>query len=114
MKPSFLRLPHMNQRIAGLLALIFAGVLAYPATAADAVIGQTLAKRWCASCHIVASDQQRGSTQAPPFSAVANKPGFDETKLAFFLLEPHPKMPDMNLSRDEAANLAAYIAKQGK
>jgi hypothetical protein len=29
--------------------------------------------------------------------------------LAFFLLDPHPKMPDMALSRREADDLAAYI-----
>ena len=34
--------------------------------------------------------------------------------LALFLLSPHPKMPDMNLSRNEAADLAAYIKSQGK
>jgi hypothetical protein len=61
---------------------------------------------------VVASDQKRGNTQAPPFSAIAKKPGFDETKIAFFLLAPHPKMPDMNLSRGEAADLAAFIATQ--
>jgi hypothetical protein len=32
--------------------------------------------------------------------------------LAYFLLSPHPRMPDMNLSRSEAADLAAYIARQ--
>jgi hypothetical protein len=32
--------------------------------------------------------------------------------LAFFLLTPHPRMPDMNLSRSEAADLAAYIMMQ--
>jgi hypothetical protein len=26
------------------------------------------------------------------------------------LLDPHPKMPDMGLSRSDAADLAAYIA----
>ena len=31
-------------------------------------------------------------------------------RLTFFLLDPHPKMPDMALSRAEAADLAAYIA----
>jgi hypothetical protein len=30
--------------------------------------------------------------------------------LAFFLLDPHPKMPDMALTRAEAADLAAYIS----
>jgi hypothetical protein len=63
---------------------------------------------------VVASDQQRGSTQAPPFSAIAKKRGLDAAKLALYLLLPHPRMPDMNLSRSEAADLAAYIARQGK
>jgi hypothetical protein len=40
---------------------------------------------------------------------LAAKPDFDVAKLAFFLLDPHPKMPDMSLSRTEAADLAAYI-----
>jgi mono/diheme cytochrome c family protein len=29
--------------------------------------------------------------------------------VAFFLLDPHPKMPNFPLSRSEAADLAAYI-----
>jgi mono/diheme cytochrome c family protein len=34
--------------------------------------------------------------------------------LAFFLLDPHPKMPSFPLSRAEAADLAAYIASLRK
>ena len=96
----------------GLLSLLFAAGLVGEGFAADARKGETLAKRWCATCHVVASDQKRGTTQSPPFSAVAKRPGFDETKLAYFLLTPHPRMPDMNLSRSEAADLAAYIGTQ--
>ena len=92
-----------------LLLTAAAGTGAY---AADAFKGEALAKRWCATCHIVASDQQRGTTQAPPFSAVANKPDFNERTLAYFLLTPHPRMPDMNLTRNEAADLAAYVKTQ--
>lgn len=102
----------MNRTIAGLLSSLFVVALANAAAAADAGNGEKLAKRWCAACHVVASDQRSGNTQAPPFSAIAKKPGFDEAKLAFFLLVPHPKMPDMSLSRSEAADLAAYIARQ--
>lgn len=80
------------------------------ARAADAAQGEVLAKRWCAACHIVASDQTAGNTQAPPFSAIASRQDFDAGKLALFLLDPHPKMPDMSLTRAEAADLAAYIA----
>jgi mono/diheme cytochrome c family protein len=96
-----------------MLSFIALAALSSAAVAADAANGGTLAKRWCAACHVVASDQQSGSTQAPPFSTIADKLGFDPGKLALFLLEPHPKMPNMNLSRPEAADLAAYIATQG-
>ena len=79
-----------------------------PAAAADARKGETLAKRWCATCHVVAADQQVGTTQSPAFSTIAHNPEFNEAMLALFLLNPHPRMPDMNLSRSEAADLAAY------
>jgi mono/diheme cytochrome c family protein len=49
-------------------------------------------------------------TQAPTFASVAKRPGFDAARIAFFLLDPHPKMPNMALSRDEAADIAAYLA----
>ena len=104
----------MKNATAALLSLILFAALATPASAADARNGERLAERWCATCHVVAADQARGNTQAPPFSEVAKVPGFNEQKLAFFLLLPHPKMQDMNLSRNEAADLAAYIARQGR
>jgi mono/diheme cytochrome c family protein len=104
----------MSRIIAALLLFMATAMLSTAASAADAANGQTLAKRWCAACHVVASDQQNGNTQAPPFSAIAAKSGFNAALLALFLLTPHPKMPDMNLSREEAADLAAYIASQGK
>ena len=79
--------------------------------AADPDDGEKLARRWCASCHVVAPDQARASTEAPPVATIARTPAFSREKLAFFLLEPHPKMPSMGLSRQEASDLADYIAK---
>lgn len=102
----------MTRRIRVLLILVGMMLLTGAAGAADAVKGEAMARRWCATCHVVAPDQSRGSTQAPPFSAIAKTPDFDAGKLALFLLLPHPRMPDMNLSRDEAADLAAYIERQ--
>ena len=92
--------------------LIATCVFVSAAQAADADNGGRLAQRWCAACHIVAPGQQQGSTDVPPFKAIAQRPDFDEKQVAFFLLDPHPKMPDMGLTRNEAADLAAYIAKQ--
>ena len=104
----------MSRIISGLLLLIAVTALPQAALAADAANGERLAKRWCAACHVVATDQKSGNTQVAPFSAVAKVPGFDTAKLALYLLLPHPKMPDMNLTRSEAADLTAYIVSQGR
>jgi len=82
--------------------------------AADPANGERLARQWCSACHVVASDQQRANADAPSFAAVAKKPGFSKEKLAFFLLDPHPKMPDMALTRREAADISEYVAKLGR
>lgn len=83
--------------------------------AADAYNGAGLAHRWCEACHVVAATQTRTSTDgAPPFATVAAQTNFDAAKIALFLLDPHPKMPDMSLTRTEAADLAAYIGSLAK
>ena len=41
-------------------------------------------------------------------------PNFTPEKFAFFLLDPHPKMPNLELSRGEAVNIAAYIGSLAK
>jgi mono/diheme cytochrome c family protein len=92
--------------------LISIAILTDMALGADAQKGEILAKRWCAACHVVSPDQQQGTAQAPPFSSIASRPDFNETTVAYFLLTPHPRMPDMNLSRAEATDLAAYIKLQ--
>jgi mono/diheme cytochrome c family protein len=81
--------------------------------AADPQHGGELARRWCAACHVVTPSQQSGADMVPSFQSIARRPGFNARALAFFLLDPHPKMPDMALSRREADDLAAYIASLG-
>ena len=72
--------------------LMLAAVLGItPAFAADPNNGERLAHRWCAPCHVVASSQRVPTGEAPPFATIATKPDFDSAKLAFFLLDPHPK-----------------------
>jgi len=102
----------MNRIVSALFSAALLASFPLTAPAADARKGETLARRWCAACHVVASDQQRGTVQAPPFSTIAKKADFNETALAYFLLTPHPRMPDMSLTRSEAADLAAYIKTQ--
>ncbi len=82
------------------------------ALAADAANGARIADRWCASCHVVRPDQPRASADVPPFSAIAAKYP-DIAPLTAFLGAPYPRMPAMALSRDEIADLVAYIRTQG-
>jgi hypothetical protein len=37
--------------------------------------------------------------------------GFDAAKIALSLLDPHPKIPDIGLSRSDAAELAAILRR---
>ncbi|MFT4275435.1 MAG: cytochrome c [Rhodopseudomonas sp.] len=94
----------------GLSLMLIAGTS--PSLAADAQNGETLATRWCTGCHVVSDEQRKGSDMAPSFAAIASQPNFNEERLAFFLLEPHPKMANMALSRSDTKDLAAYIAGQ--
>jgi mono/diheme cytochrome c family protein len=87
--------------------LLASSVVAY---GADPQHGLALGKRWCASCHVVSPEQQRASADVPPFATIARSPNFDAKQLAYFLLNPHPKMPDLPLSRTAADDIAAYIA----
>ena len=95
---------------AAALAMLTAA-MAHPAFGADAVNGERLAQRWCAACHVVTAAQREANADAPPFEEIAKRPNFNENGLMTFLLDPHGKMPDMNLSRIEAGDIAAYVAK---
>jgi mono/diheme cytochrome c family protein len=92
-------------------ALLLSVLVANSAIAADAANGERLAERWCSACHVVTSTQRQANADAPPFQEIAKRPAFSESGLTTFLLDPHAKMPNMNLTRGEAGDIAAYIAK---
>ena len=95
----------------GALSVAAFGIISavMPVQAADALSGERIAQRWCAACHVVTLDQRQANADAPPFEEIAKRPNFSEPGLVTFLLDPHSKMPNMNLSRTEAADIAAYI-----
>jgi mono/diheme cytochrome c family protein len=88
---------------------LVAGLCPSVAFAADAQKGKDIAQRWCAECHLVAPDQRRANADVASFASLAKRSDFNAAQLAFFLLDPHPKMPDLSLTRAEAGDLAAYI-----
>ena len=104
----------VRRRLPTFALALSAALMSATAQAADTAHGEQLARRWCAACHIVAADQARGADNVPAFASIAKRPGFSADKVAKFLMDPHPKMPDMQLSRSEAADLGAFIASQAR
>jgi len=93
-----------------LLAPVLALVLtAVPAAAipADPEQGERIAQRWCAPCHLASPDQKQASADVPPFVTLARSK--TDQQLAAFLTDPHPRMPNLNLSREEIADIVAFI-----
>jgi len=90
--------------------VLWAALSSGAAMPADVAHGEQVARRWCAACHIVAADQTDGADNVPAFASIAKMPGFSAENISQFLMDPHPKMPDMQLTRDEAKDLGAYIA----
>jgi mono/diheme cytochrome c family protein len=88
---------------------LFPADIVRPALAANAFNGKRLAELWCAACHVVSVNQRQANADAPPFEEIAKRPNFSEPSLVTFLLDPHAKMPNMNLTRIEADDIAAYI-----
>lgn len=89
-----------------LVAVTFGG---QSALAADADSGKRIAQMRCSPCHIVVPNQREELANSPPFEAIARKNAFNAEMLAYLILSPHPRM-DTTLTRDEAEDIAAYIA----
>lgn len=92
------------------LVLLLGASLAQEAGAyEDAANGRQLAERWCASCHLVSADQKQTLSDVPPFATIAKRSDEELSNLSGLLADPHPKMPEMNLTRQEITDLLAYI-----
>jgi len=74
----------------------------------DTAMGRQLAEMWCASCHLVSSEQE-AATEAPPFEDIARDSRGQFGWLEAFLADPHPPMPQLSLTRAEIRHLTAYI-----
>lgn len=76
------------------------------ALADEADRGRELALRWCSACHVVAADEPGGDA-GPAFETLLverTEPG-----LRAWLFQPHPPMPDLNLTGDEIDAILAYV-----
>jgi cytochrome c len=103
----------VRRLIASLALLLFAGAAASASAQdmASARAGQALAEQVCAACHAIGKDtiSDRSLPQAPAFVTLANMPEMNAVSLSAFLITPHPTMPNLMLSSEEASDVIAYI-----
>ena len=76
----------------------------------DAAAGRRLAETWCSNCHVVTPTAERATSNGvPTFTGIAQLPSTTPMALNVFFQTPHSRMPDLHLSRQEIADLTAYI-----
>lgn len=79
-----------------------------PAAAQDLENGHQIARRWCSGCHEIGNAPVHNDV-SPPFTTIARMPSTTELSLHAFLSTPHKRMPDYSLTRQEIADISAYI-----
>ena len=94
--------------------LALAACLCLSATTAMAQVdpvgdGKRIAQKWCINCHIVEAGGSRGGDTAPPFTHIAKDPATTPERLRGFLVDPHPLMPNLDLTRQEIDAIIAYL-----
>lgn len=77
----------------------------------DAKTGKQIAEKLCVGCHIVGAEAAGASVPAdvPSFARIANVPGQTAQAIAGAIVIPHPPMPQIQLTREEIGDVAAYI-----
>ena len=98
-------------RLASLFITLALGVIAAPVLAApagNAEAGRDLVMRSCISCH--APDASKSASDgAPPLSFVARDNKTNPAWIRGWLMDPHPPMPGIMLSRKQIDDIIAYL-----
>jgi mono/diheme cytochrome c family protein len=99
-------------------AAAFGAANAQQSNADPAATGRDIALKLCATCHVVAEDQESAPLLKPPapsFAEIAARSATNEASLREFLGKPHSearrtsKMPLFTLGEFQIAPLVAYI-----
>ena len=72
--------------------------------------GHEFAQRFCKGCHVI--DDSAGTSApagVPTFRAIANRPGQTGQRIMNILINPHPPMPDVQLTSREIGDVVAYL-----
>ena len=72
--------------------------------------GNRLARTLCTTCHLIGEPTEHPvPADVPSFIGIANRQGQTLDHLSSWLADPHPPMPNLNLTRKEVRDLAGYI-----
>jgi len=91
--------------------LAFTGLPLMAQVHPDAKTGKQIAEKLCVGCHIVGAEAAGASVPAdvPSFERIASRPGQTAQTIAGAIVIPHPPMPQIQLTREEIGDVAAYI-----
>lgn len=83
-----------------------------PASATDPAPVPSLVQGVCGDCHAVEAPFLSPNPEAPPFDAIANRPGLTRATLKTWLIDAHnyPELMEFELSDEEAQKVADYMA----
>jgi mono/diheme cytochrome c family protein len=99
---------HKMQTTALILLSAMLGYTPAALAAANADAGRQLVERSCSSCH--ATNAARTATDgAPSLSFIAKDNKARPAWIRGWLMEPHPPMPSISLSRQQIDDVIAYL-----
>lgn len=98
----------MRRHIPAILSAIAASLLAASSGSAaeNADAGRIIAETWCKPCHAIG--QPPAKDIAPPFPDILARRSHQE--IAVFLADPHGQMPNIQLARQQIADIIAFMA----
>jgi mono/diheme cytochrome c family protein len=74
----------------------------------DPEAGRDLVRSWCTACHVV-DLEGTGTDAGPPLPALLTGKQRSADEIRGWLVDPHPPMPNPNLSRQEIDDILAYL-----
>ena len=84
-------------------------LLSTPALAqGDPEAGRDLVRRWCTTCHVVELEGT-GTDAGPALPALLAGKQRSADEIRGWLADPHPPMPNLELSRREIEDIVAYL-----
>lgn len=102
---------HRNRRPIYWLACALIVAAPQFAHAENAENGLRLSRALCVNCHSVepGGAARQFVADVPSFMAIATKPGQSADRMQGYILTPHPPMPQVQLTKNELADIAAYV-----